>query len=110
MIENKIIFTGPVGVGKTTAPAALPKASESQGTPSRALPAVTAEAVNTAASSGTTMPDFRGMSMRQVLKVMEKRQLNIQIRGSGRVVAQYPQPGSVIKSSDSIWVKLESGI
>lgn len=107
---NTLSYLKVSGVGKTTAPAALPKASESQGAPSRALPAVTAEAVNTAASSGTTMPDFRGMSMRQVLKVMEKRQLNIQIRGSGRVVAQYPQPGSVIKSSDSIWVKLESGI
>lgn len=58
------------------------------------------------AGTGTVMPDFRGMSMRRVLQVMEKRQINIQLRGSGRVVEQYPQPGQVIRGSDEIWVRL----
>lgn len=58
------------------------------------------------AGAGTVMPDFRGMSMRRVLQVMEKRQINIQLRGSGRVIEQYPQPGQVIRGSDEIWVRL----
>lgn len=56
--------------------------------------------------TGTVMPDFRGMSMRRVLQVMEKRQINIQLRGSGRVIEQYPQPGQVIRGADEIWVRL----
>ncbi len=58
------------------------------------------------AGAGTIMPDFRGMSMRRVLQVMEKRQINIQLRGSGRVIEQYPQPGQLIRGSDEIWVRL----
>jgi|GEM_PF-4631634 len=46
------------------------------------------------------------MSMRRVLQVMEKRQINIQLRGSGRVIEQYPQPGQVIRGADEIWVRL----
>lgn len=58
------------------------------------------------AGVGTVMPDFRGMSMRRVLQVMEKRQLNLQLRGSGRVIEQHPQPGQVIRGNDEIWVRL----
>jgi cell division protein FtsI (penicillin-binding protein 3) len=58
------------------------------------------------AGAGTVMPDFRGMSMRRVLQVMEKRQINIQLRGSGRVIEQYPQPGQLIRGADEIWVRL----
>jgi len=58
------------------------------------------------AGAGTVMPDFRGMSMRRVLQVMEKRQINIQLRGSGRVIEQYPLPGQVIRGADEIWVRL----
>lgn len=59
-----------------------------------------------AAGSGTAMPDFSGMSMRRVLQVMEKRQLNLQVRGSGRVIEQHPKPGQVIRGTDEIWVRL----
>ncbi len=58
------------------------------------------------AGTGTVMPDFRGMSMRRVLQVMEKRQINIQLRGSGHVVDQFPQPGQIIRGADEIWVRL----
>jgi cell division protein FtsI (penicillin-binding protein 3) len=58
------------------------------------------------AGSGTAMPDFSGMSMRRVLQVMEKRQLNLQLRGSGRVIEQHPKPGQVIRGTDEIWVRL----
>lgn len=59
-----------------------------------------------AAGTGTEMPNFTGMSMRRVLQVMEKRQLNLQLRGSGRVIEQHPQPGQMIRGSDEIWVRL----
>lgn len=58
------------------------------------------------AGAGTAMPDFRGMSMRRVLQVMDKRQLNLQLRGSGRVIEQHPQPGQTIRGADEIWVRL----
>jgi cell division protein FtsI (penicillin-binding protein 3) len=62
------------------------------------------------AGAGTAMPDFSGMSMRRVLQVMEKKQLNLQLRGSGRVVEQHPKPGQIIRSADEIWVRLASSV
>jgi cell division protein FtsI (penicillin-binding protein 3) len=51
------------------------------------------------------MPDFRGMSMRQVLRLMEKRGLNVKLQGSGRAVEQHPAPGSPIKTQEEVWVR-----
>jgi len=62
------------------------------------------------AGAGTAMPDFSGMSMRHVLQVMEKKQLNLQLRGSGRVVEQHPKPGQIIRGTDEIWVRLASSV
>jgi len=63
------------------------------------------EETRTAAAKGT-MPDFSGMSMRRVLQIMEKQQLNIQVRGTGRVIEQHPQPGAEIQGADGVWVRL----
>jgi len=52
-----------------------------------------------------SMPNFRGMSMRQVLRVMEKRGLNVKLQGSGRAVEQNPAPGSRINTQDQVWVR-----
>ncbi|MDA8428649.1 MAG: penicillin-binding protein [Geobacteraceae bacterium] len=57
------------------------------------------------AQGAVVMPDFRGMSMRRVLQVMEKRNINIRLLGSGRAVEQSPTPGHAIRSSDEVWVK-----
>ncbi|HEY6838156.1 MAG TPA: penicillin-binding protein [Geobacteraceae bacterium] len=54
---------------------------------------------------GSVMPNFRGMSMRQVLQTMEKRSLNVRILGSGRAVEQNPAPGQRIGPADQVWVK-----
>ena len=56
-------------------------------------------------SEAGSMPNFRGMSMRQVLRVMEKRGLNVKLEGSGRAVSQNPAPGSKINTQDQVWVK-----
>jgi len=54
---------------------------------------------------GAVMPDFHGMSMRQVLQAMEKRGLNVKLLGSGRATEQNPLPGQRIGTSDHVWVK-----
>ena len=56
-------------------------------------------------SEAGSMPNFRGMSMRQVLRVMEKRSLNVKLQGSGRAVSQSPPPGSRINTQDQVWVR-----
>ena len=52
------------------------------------------------------MPDFSGMSYRQVMQVMQKSGLNIRLKGSGRVVTQSPRPGQPIHFGNEVWVKL----
>jgi len=54
---------------------------------------------------GGTMPNFRGMSMRRVLQVMEKRGINIRLMGSGRAAEQSPAPGHKIRGVDEVWIK-----
>lgn len=53
------------------------------------------------------MPRCVGMSCRQVLQVMERHGLNIRIKGSGKVVEQFPAAGQVIRYGDEVWVKLQ---
>ncbi len=106
---NTLCYLKAGGVGKSCS---LPKVEQGS-TPQQALPAQKVNASDTAeggeidvAGAGTAMPDFRGMSMRRVLQIMEKHQLNLQLRGSGRVIEQHPQPGQVIHGNDEIWVRL----
>ncbi|MHB8058134.1 MAG: penicillin-binding protein [Desulfuromonadaceae bacterium] len=51
------------------------------------------------------MPNFRGMSMRQALQIMEKRGINIKLLGSGRAAEQSPPPGHKIRGVDEVWIK-----
>ncbi len=55
---------------------------------------------------GLVMPDFRGMSYRQVLQVMGDKQLNLKLSGSGQVVEQSPAPGKKIRYGKQAWVRL----
>jgi len=56
-------------------------------------------------SEGEIMPNFRGMSMRRVLRVMEKQNINIRLMGSGRAMEQNPPPGQKIRGTDEVWIK-----
>ncbi len=56
-------------------------------------------------AAGGVMPNFRGMSMRRVLQVMEKRGINIRLMGSGRAAEQSPPPGHKIRGEGEVWVK-----
>ncbi len=55
---------------------------------------------------GLVMPDFRGMSYRQVLQAMAEKQLNLKLSGSGQVVEQSPAPGATIRYGKQAWVRL----
>ena len=55
---------------------------------------------------GPRMPDFRGLSYRQVLQVMAEKQLNLNFRGRGQVVEQSPRPGEGISYGAPAWVRL----
>jgi cell division protein FtsI (penicillin-binding protein 3) len=63
------------------------------------------EDVVESANEGAVMPNFSGMSMRNVLQVMEKRGINIRLIGSGRAMEQSPPPGHEIKGTGEVWVK-----
>jgi cell division protein FtsI (penicillin-binding protein 3) len=58
------------------------------------------------ASGGPQMPDFFGLSYRQVLELMEEQQLNVSFRGRGRVVEQSPGPGVPIPYGAPVWVRM----
>lgn len=55
---------------------------------------------------GLVMPDFRGMSYRQVLQGMQEKKLNLKLSGSGQVVEQSPAPGASIRYGKQAWVRL----
>ncbi len=57
-------------------------------------------------SGGPQMPDFSGLSYRQVLELMQERQLNVSFRGRGRVVEQSPTPGVPIPYGAPVWVRM----
>ena len=62
-------------------------------------------AANIRQADGARMPDFRGLSYRQVLGAMKKTGLNIRLEGSGRAVAQNPAAGGTVGARDQVWVR-----
>ena len=56
-------------------------------------------------TGGAVMPNFQGMSMRRVLRIMEQRNINIRLMGSGRAAQQNPPPGHKIRETDEVWIK-----
>jgi len=80
------------------------ESEESSDTRQDQAPAV-AEGVIDEVAGGGMMPNFRGMSIRQVMQYMEKNTLNVKIMGSGRAVEQNPQPGQQIAPKNQVWVR-----
>jgi hypothetical protein len=56
--------------------------------------------------AGPRMPDFKGMSYRQVVEVMQTNGINISLRGHGRVIEQSPTAGAAIPYGGTVWVRL----
>jgi len=53
------------------------------------------------------VPDFTGVAKRQLLPLLLREDLNMQIYGDGWVVRQYPEPGTYITSDTQIILELE---
>ena len=53
------------------------------------------------------MPDFTGMTMRQVLKTIDKYKIKVKISGSGIVIGQNPPPGCYLPEDKTGWIILQ---
>jgi len=106
--QNSLAYLKIVPSGESSRQPKLVDAKNAQAKASLALQQETmseGDALETPADGEATMPDFRGMSMRRVLQVMEKRSINIRLLGSGRALEQSPPPGHRIRGIDEVWIK-----
>jgi hypothetical protein len=55
------------------------------------------------------MPDFTGMTMRDVLKKAREKGLDIKVAGTGWAVSQEPKPGMPIRNHRSCAVSFSTG-
>lgn len=53
------------------------------------------------------VPDFRGASLRQVLKSTSRFPLEIQLAGRGKATGQIPKPGTLVSAGGRIFVEFE---
>jgi cell division protein FtsI (penicillin-binding protein 3) len=56
--------------------------------------------------SRQTIPDVKGMGLRDALYMLESMDLRVTVRGSGKVRSQEPEPGSPIKKAETIAIQL----
>lgn len=61
----------------------------------------------TVKSEKFVMPNFTGMSIRQILRIIHDSKIDIRIIGSGRAVEQSLKPGSIINDGEKCWVKFQ---
>lgn len=53
-----------------------------------------------------SMPDLRGMGLKDALYLLEKLELKVNVRGRGRVIAQSLAPGTFFKEGQKIMIEL----
>ncbi|WP_318835992.1 penicillin-binding protein [Desulfuromonas versatilis] len=94
----KVAPTAPLPAG----PMALPPVMEV----SVPLEEPTLATLEPADGGAPIMPNFSGMSYRQVLQTMGKTGVNLRLKGHGRVVEQSPPAGRPISYSSEAWVRL----
>lgn len=68
-----------------------------------------ADLATTGPSDEASMPDFRGMSMRNVLKLSQERAIDLKITGSGWAIKQNPSPGVPLKEHKTCEVFFSAG-
>lgn len=59
------------------------------------------------AQLGATVPDFRGISKRELLPLAERKDIQLRITGEGHVVSQRPEPGTAVRQGMTIELTLE---
>ncbi|MBW4054620.1 MAG: transpeptidase family protein [Proteobacteria bacterium] len=84
---------------------ALSKLADAQPAPVPAAESLSDGDAENMTIDGGAMPNFKGMSMRRVLQVMEKRGINIRLIGSGRATEQSPPSGQKIRGVGEVWIK-----
>jgi cell division protein FtsI (penicillin-binding protein 3) len=55
------------------------------------------------------LPDFRGMTLKNALKVAQEREIDIKVVGSGWAVSQIPTAGSAIRKNRACTVYFTAG-
>ena len=45
------------------------------------------------------MPDLQGLPLRLALRILQKLNLQVKIEGAGRVIKQFPAPGTKIREN-----------
>lgn len=65
------------------------------------------EPVDNADLRPMAVPDFHGKSVRMVLRIAKERAFDVEIKGSGRAVAQAPFPGASIPSKGPVKVEFQ---
>lgn len=60
-----------------------------------------------AGGSGKVMPDFRGQTIRQVVRALHRAGIRCRIEGSGLAVAQQPEPGAPLSPEQICWIKFQ---
>lgn len=56
-----------------------------------------------------TVPDLKGLNMRQVLDVMNTMKCDVSMNGFGKVISQKPKPGTIVNEGASISVSFGGG-
>jgi cell division protein FtsI (penicillin-binding protein 3) len=84
---------------------AAAKPAEAKASAAPAVESLSDGDVQDTSAGDEIMPNFKGMSMRRVLQVMEKRGINIRLLGSGRAAEQSPPPGHKIREANEVWIK-----
>jgi hypothetical protein len=88
------------------APRTKPAHGKEAGAPARAALAATARVKLVGAHvAGAKVPNFKGMSMREVLAEAAAQGLPLIANGSGMAKAQSPAPGTVLREGDRIRVR-----
>jgi cell division protein FtsI (penicillin-binding protein 3) len=84
---------------------AASKPADAMASPATPVESLSDWDIQDVSARGEVMPNFKGMSMRRVLQVMEKHGINIRLIGSGRATEQSPPPGNKIRGVNEVWVK-----
>jgi cell division protein FtsI (penicillin-binding protein 3) len=57
--------------------------------------------------SHQTIPDVKGMGLKDALYLLESMDLRVAVRGSGKVRTQNPEPGSALQKRETITIQLD---
>lgn len=60
-----------------------------------------------ASNQDGVLPDLRGFTLRQALRVADAMQLQVEVSGSGTIVSQTPEAGSPVRGGQTLRIKLE---